>query len=97
MCNMIAFKHLGNLQLTNVSTVNSREMPLPSSLPPYIQHALQIVPVVVSDAEALAACGAFATERRMLVEPACGAALAVLERPEYQCACAATLMGVFLP
>ncbi len=45
----------------------------------------QIVPVVVSDEEATAACVAFADERRMLVEPACGAALAVLERSEFRC------------
>eukprot|EP01062_Namystynia_karyoxenos_P075529 TRINITY_DN72977_c0_g1_i1.p1 TRINITY_DN72977_c0_g1~~TRINITY_DN72977_c0_g1_i1.p1 ORF type:complete len:337 (+),score=80.02 TRINITY_DN72977_c0_g1_i1:66-1076(+) len=34
-------------------------------------------PVVVSDAEAVAACSHFAADHRLLVEPACGAALAV--------------------
>lgn len=39
----------------------------------------EIVSVVVSDAQALAACSRFADAMRVLVEPACGAALAALE------------------
>jgi L-serine/L-threonine ammonia-lyase len=37
-----------------------------------------IHPVVVSDAEALAACAAFVSDQRVVVEPACGAALAAV-------------------
>jgi L-serine/L-threonine ammonia-lyase len=37
-----------------------------------------VVPVVVSDAQALAACRQFLDDHRVLVEPACGAALAAL-------------------
>jgi L-serine/L-threonine ammonia-lyase len=37
-----------------------------------------IKPVLVSDAQAVDACHRFASEHRALVEPACGAALAVL-------------------
>ena len=51
---------------------------------PTVRGLSQIVPLVVSDEEATAACMAFADERRMLVEPACGAALAVLRRPEFR-------------
>lgn len=40
------------------------------------QHT--IVPVVVSDEQALAACREFLEDHRVLVEPACGAALATL-------------------
>ena len=35
-----------------------------------------MIPHVVSDAQAVRACLAFAAEHRVLVEPACGAALA---------------------
>lgn len=38
--------------------------------------------VVVSDAEAVSACLAFALEHRVIVEPACGASLAALTTPE---------------
>lgn len=38
-------------------------------------------PVVVSDAEAVAACLDFALEHRVIVEPACGASLAALSTP----------------
>jgi L-serine/L-threonine ammonia-lyase len=41
------------------------------------QH--EIVSVVVSDAQAVAACSRFADAMRVLVEPACGAALAALD------------------
>jgi L-serine/L-threonine ammonia-lyase len=37
-----------------------------------------VLPVVVSDAQALAACREFLDDHRVLVEPACGAALAAL-------------------
>ncbi len=39
----------------------------------------EIVSVVVSDAQAVAACSRFADAMRVLVEPACGAALAALD------------------
>jgi L-serine/L-threonine ammonia-lyase len=48
-------------------------------------HALElareheIVSVVVSDAQAVAACSRFADAMRVLVEPACGASLAALD------------------
>ena len=42
------------------------------------RYAGGVSPHVVSDAAAVAACVAFANERRILVEPACGAALAAL-------------------
>lgn len=38
----------------------------------------QIIPWVVEDAEALSACQQFAQDRRLLVEPACGAALSAV-------------------
>jgi L-serine/L-threonine ammonia-lyase len=38
-----------------------------------------VCPVVVTDAAALAACRAFLDDHRVLVEPACGAALAALD------------------
>lgn len=38
----------------------------------------QVIPIVVSDKEALNACLSFADDHRMLVEPACGAALAAV-------------------
>jgi L-serine/L-threonine ammonia-lyase len=41
------------------------------------QH--EIVSVVVSDAQAVSACSSFADAMRVLVEPACGAALAALD------------------
>ncbi|WP_175945540.1 pyridoxal-phosphate dependent enzyme [Burkholderia pyrrocinia] len=41
----------------------------------------EIHPVVVSDAEAVAASLRFLDEHRIVVEPACGAALAALEQP----------------
>lgn len=41
------------------------------------RHAVH--PVVVSDAQALAACRRFLDDHRVLVEPACGAALAALD------------------
>lgn len=50
-----------------------------------MQHALdlarehEIVSVVVSDTQAVAACSRFADALRVLVEPACGAALAALD------------------
>jgi L-serine/L-threonine ammonia-lyase len=37
-------------------------------------------PVVVSDAQAVAACLAFADAQRVIVEPACGAALAAVQQ-----------------
>jgi L-serine/L-threonine ammonia-lyase len=40
----------------------------------------EIRQVVCTDADAVAACRTFADEHRMLVEPACGAALAALDR-----------------
>ncbi|MCM3296576.1 hypothetical protein M3594_12145, partial [Staphylococcus capitis] len=43
------------------------------------RHAIH--PVVVSDADAVAASLRFVDEHRIVVEPACGAALAALERP----------------
>lgn len=39
---------------------------------------------VVSDADAVAACVAFANERRHLVEPACGASLATVYNPRHR-------------
>jgi L-serine/L-threonine ammonia-lyase len=44
----------------------------------------EIVSVVVSDAQAVAACSRFADTMRVLVEPACGAALAALDLPAVQ-------------
>jgi len=42
-----------------------------------------IIPVLVSDAEAVGACIRFADDHRILIEPSCGAALAVLySKPE---------------
>ncbi|OGB16386.1 MAG: serine dehydratase [Burkholderiales bacterium RIFCSPHIGHO2_12_FULL_67_38] len=45
-----------------------------------------VLSVVVSDREAVAACQAFVADHRIVVEPACGAALAVVygQRPEIQ-------------
>lgn len=43
----------------------------------------EIISILVSDADAVAACAKFADAQRVLVEPACGAALAALDvRPE---------------
>jgi L-serine/L-threonine ammonia-lyase len=42
-----------------------------------VRHAVH--PVVVTDAQALAACRQFLDDQRLLVEPACGAALASLD------------------
>jgi L-serine/L-threonine ammonia-lyase len=42
-----------------------------------LQH--EVIPVVVSDAQAVAACSRFADAMRVLVEPACGASLAALD------------------
>ncbi|CAM9425512.1 unnamed protein product [Chrysoparadoxa australica] len=47
-------------------------------------------PEVVSDAQAVAACMSFASDHRLLVEPACGAALAVLYSKEHR----ETLAGI---
>jgi L-serine/L-threonine ammonia-lyase len=41
-----------------------------------------VASVVVSDAQAVQACLDFAREQRVIVEPACGAALAVALQPE---------------
>lgn len=40
--------------------------------------AREVIPVRVSDRDAVAACGAFLDDHRVLVEPACGAALAAV-------------------
>eukprot|EP01121_Diplochlamys_sp_Union-15-3_P019538 TRINITY_DN7398_c0_g1_i1.p1 TRINITY_DN7398_c0_g1~~TRINITY_DN7398_c0_g1_i1.p1 ORF type:complete len:228 (-),score=45.03 TRINITY_DN7398_c0_g1_i1:16-699(-) len=43
----------------------------------------KIISVVVSDKEALDACSKFAEHQKVLVEPACGAGLAILYNPEH--------------
>jgi L-serine/L-threonine ammonia-lyase len=43
-----------------------------------VSHELEVVPCVVSDREAIDACLRFADDHRLIVEPACGAALAVV-------------------
>lgn len=42
----------------------------------------KVIPVTVTDLEAVDACLALVEEHRMLVEPACGASLALAEKPE---------------
>ena len=50
--------------------------PMPS-LAPMLK---KVLPAVVSDAQAVQACRQFLDDHRMLVEPACGAALAALDQ-----------------
>lgn len=48
-----------------------------------LRHRHAITPVQVTDAQAIAACARFLDDHRLLVEPACGASLAVVyERPQ---------------
>lgn len=48
-----------------------------------MRHRHAIKPVQVTDAQAIAACGRFLDDHRILVEPACGASLAVVyDTPE---------------
>ncbi len=46
--------------------------------PAVLQGAVDVQSCVVSDAEAVDACLRFAADQRVLVEPACGAALAAV-------------------
>lgn len=49
----------------------------------WIRDGRKVLPVVVSDREAVEACSLLAVQHRVLVEPACGAAIAaVMNRPE---------------
>ncbi|MEO0599149.1 MAG: pyridoxal-phosphate dependent enzyme, partial [Chloroflexota bacterium] len=50
----------------------------PELLTWFTRHA--ITPVLVSDADAVDACLRFADDARVLVEPACGAALSLMYR-----------------
>lgn len=43
-----------------------------------VTQTLRVIPVVVSDMEAIMPCSQFMDDHRMLVEPACGAALSVV-------------------
>ncbi len=43
-----------------------------------LEGPVHVTPCVVSDADAVGACLRFAAEQRVLVEPACGAALAAV-------------------
>lgn len=45
----------------------------------WVRHGRTIIPRVVSDREAVEACSLLAVKHRMLVEPACGAAIAALK------------------
>ena len=47
-----------------------------------VSGQLKVVPCVVSDREALDACLQFADDHRVVVEPACGAALALAYKGE---------------
>jgi L-serine/L-threonine ammonia-lyase len=64
--------------ITSVATSLGAKRPCDGALAWTSRHAIHNV--VVSDAEAVAAALAFLDAQRVLVEPACGAALAVLDR-----------------
>ena len=62
---------LGALEVTPVSLTRAKAHDQNS-------HGGSVIPSICTDAEAVDACLKFATDHRMLVEPACGAALAVV-------------------
>ena len=67
--------------ITSIATSLGARRSMPRLLDLAREH--EIVSVVVSDAQAVRACSRFADATRVLVEPACGAALAALDvRPE---------------
>jgi len=67
--------------ITSIATSLGARRVMPRLLELAREH--EIVSVVVSDAQAVAACSRFADAMRVLVEPACGASIAALEaRPE---------------
>jgi L-serine/L-threonine ammonia-lyase len=65
--------------ITSIATSLGAKRPCDAALDWATRHAIH--PVVVSDAQAVAASLRFLDEHRILVEPACGAALAALEQP----------------
>jgi L-serine/L-threonine ammonia-lyase len=63
--------------ITSIATSLGARRVMPHALELARKH--EITSVVVSDAQAVAACSRFADAMRVLVEPACGAALAALD------------------
>ncbi|WP_186168824.1 pyridoxal-phosphate dependent enzyme, partial [Burkholderia gladioli] len=64
--------------ITSIATSLGAKRPCDAAVEWATRHAIH--PVVVSDAQAVAASLRFLEEHRIVVEPACGAALAALER-----------------
>jgi L-serine/L-threonine ammonia-lyase len=65
--------------ITSIATSLGARRVMPRALEVAREH--EIISIVVSDAQAVSACSRFADAMRVLVEPACGAALAALELP----------------
>jgi L-serine/L-threonine ammonia-lyase len=79
--------------ITSIATSLGARRVMPHLLNLAREH--EIVSVVVSDAQAVAACSRFADAVRVLVEPACGAALAALAaRPDLSARFASPLIEV---
>lgn len=64
--------------ITSIATTLGATRVAPQALTYALQDPARVRSLVVSDAQACGACVRFADEERILVEPACGAALAVV-------------------
>ena len=71
-----AKKHGSVVRLDKIESVASSLGAL-AVTPAVLTSSVETISVVITDAEAVAACLRFADDRRILVEPACGAALSV--------------------
>ena len=65
--------------ITSIATSLGARRVMPQAV--HLSRKHEIVSMVVSDAQAVAACARLADSVRVLVEPACGAALAALDMP----------------
>jgi len=64
--------------ITSLAKSLGSPYPIQQLLDHCLEHPSRVAPWVCSDAQAVAACLAFAEHHRVLVEPACGAALAAV-------------------
>jgi len=75
-CLAVAQVHLESI--TSLAKSLGSPYPIQQLLDHCLEHPSRVAPWVCSDAQAVAACLAFAEHHRVLVEPACGAALAAV-------------------
>ena len=72
------------MKLDKISTIASSLGALSVTEAVIRQDAPVTESIVVTDADAIAACVDFANEHKVLTEPACGAALAAVRQPKYR-------------